>query len=133
MDTPAPTAPLGLFASTQRLVATLISVVRTRVEIFSTELEEEREHLKSLLMQSVLSLMLLMLGIIAAIVFVTLWAWQWFGAYTLGAAGLLLISGGLLLALHIRQQERARPRLFATTLSELHKDIGALRHDERAA
>lgn len=132
MDSATPSAPAGLFASTQRLIATLVTVVRTRADIFASELEEEREHLKSLLIYAALALLLLMLGLIALTVFATLWLWQWLGAYTLGAAGVVLIAAGLLLALRIRHNERTRPRLFATTLAELDKDIGALRHDPRA-
>lgn len=118
----AQTPPAGLFASTQRLFVTLLAAVQTRIEIAVTELEEEREHLKTLIIYSVLSLVLLAMGLIALTVFLTLWLWQWFGAYTLGGAGLLLLAAGLLLALRIRHNERTRPRLFATTLAELRKD-----------
>lgn len=132
MDSATPASPAGLFASTQRLLVTVLAAVRTRVEIFATELEEEREHLKSLVIYSVLALVLLCLGLVALTVFVTLWLWQWFGAYTLGVAGLLLVSAGLLLMLRIRHNERTRPRLFATTLTELRKDTQGL-HDDHPA
>lgn len=132
MDSATPASPAGLFASMQRLLATVLATVRTRVEILATELEEEREHLKSLVIYSVLALVLLCLGLVALTVFVTLWLWQWFGAYTLGVAGLLLVSAGLLLMLRIRHNERTRPRLFATTLTELRKDTQGL-HDDHPA
>lgn len=132
MDSATPASPAGLFASMQRLLVTVLATVRTRVEILATELEEEREHLKSLVIYSVLALVLLCLGLVALTVFVTLWLWQWFGAYTLGVAGLLLVSAGLLLMLRIRHNERTRPRLFATTLTELRKDTQGL-HDDHPA
>lgn len=122
--------PAGLFASTQRLLATLLAAVQTRIEIAVTELEEEREHLKALLIYSVLAVVILAMGLVALTVFLTLWLWQWFGAFTLLGVGLILVGTSLLLALYIRHYERTRPRLFSTTLAELRKDAQELPHDQ---
>lgn len=120
----------GLLTSVQRLLNTLLSVVQTRIEIVATEFEEERERFKELVLYSVFALIFISLGVITLTVFVTLWLWELYGAHTLGVVGLIFLGTGIALALRARSNERARPRLFATTLAELRKDRQGLRDHE---
>lgn len=119
----------GLLHSVQRLLISLLSVVRTRIEIVATEFEEERERIKELVLYGVFALVFISLGVITLTVFVTLWLWELYGVHALGVMGLIFLGTGIALALRARSNERARPRLFACTLAELRKDQQNLRDD----
>ena len=112
----------GLMSSVQRLLGSLLSVVQTRIEIVVTELEEERERVKELVLYGVFALVFISLGMITLTVFVTLWLWESYGVHALGVIGVVLLGTGIAIALRARRNERARPRLFTTTLAELRKD-----------
>ena len=112
----------GLMSSVQRLLGSLLSVVQTRIEIVAAELEEEREHVKELVLYGVFALVFISLGMITLTVFVTLWLWELYGVHALGVVGVVLLGVGMAIALRARHKERARPRMFATTLAELRKD-----------
>lgn len=120
----------GLLHSLQRLLSSLLSVVQTRIEIVATEFEEERERIKGLVVYGVFALVFISLGVITLTVFVTLWLWELYGVHALGVMGLVFLGTGIFLALRARSNERARPRLFATTLAELRKDRHGLHSDE---
>lgn len=112
----------GLMSSVQRLLGSLLSVVQTRIEIVVTELEEERERVKELVLYGVFALVFISLGMITLTVFVTLWLWESYGVHALGVIGVVLLGTGIAIALRARRNERARPRLFTATLAELRKD-----------
>lgn len=120
----------GLMSSMQRLLGSLLSVVQTRIEIVATELEEERERVKGLVLYGVFALVFISLGMITLTVFVALWLWESYGVHALGVIGVVLLGTGIAIALRARRNERARPRLFATTLAELRKDHQTLNDHE---
>lgn len=119
----------GLISSVQRLINSVLAVVQTRIEIIATEFEEERERIKELVFYGVFALVFISLGIIALTVFVTIWLWETYGIQALGILGLVFLGIGFTMALLTRKRERARPRLFATTLAEISKDRDTLRND----
>ena len=97
-------------------------MLQTRIQIVATELEEERERIKALVVYGVFALVFISLGIIMLTLFVTLWLWELYGVQALGIVGLIFLGAGIAIALRARSNERTRPRMFATTLSELDKD-----------
>ncbi|NOS96748.1 MAG: phage holin family protein, partial [Methylotenera sp.] len=54
----------GLFQSLKNLTATVVAIVHTRLELISTDLEEGRERLISLLVMAFVSLFCLCFGIV---------------------------------------------------------------------
>ncbi len=119
-DEPRPSG--GLFASLPRLVATVLEILRTRVEIVSTELEEERERLRELVIYGFWALFFTSIGIVLITLFVVMLLWQYFGPYVFGALGAIYVTLGLIATVRLRRLLRERPRLFAATLAELRKD-----------
>lgn len=117
----------GLFASLQRLFATLLATVQTRVEIVATELEEERERIKQFIVLGVVALVFVSLGTVVLTIFATLWLWETLGIQALGVIGAVLLLAGAVVGGVVFARERSRPRLFSTTLAELAKDGRALR------
>jgi uncharacterized membrane protein YqjE len=54
----------GLLNSLTMLAGSLVGILHTRLELLSTDLEEDREHLLSLLILSLISLFSLMVGVL---------------------------------------------------------------------
>lgn len=117
----------GLLASAQQLLSTLLEILQTRVEIVSTEFEEERVRLQDVVVFGILTMFFIGIGIILVTLFIVMLYWDSNPLAVLGGiAALYLVLGGLTgRVLYLRL--KSRPRLFATTLSELEKDREQLR------
>ena len=112
----------GLFASIKIMAATLVAIVHTRLDILSTDLEEGRERLMSLLVMAFLSLFCLCVGVVLLAIFIVVTFWDTHRLLVLGLlTGVFLLSGTILCMLAIRAL-KAMPRLFKASLAELSKD-----------
>lgn len=112
----------GLFESLRTLSLSLVGIVHTRLELLSTEIAEEREHLISLLVLMLLALFCLGVGVALLAMLIVVAFWESHRLLALGGVTgffLLAAAGMAWLALH---KSRARPRLFAASLAELSKD-----------
>jgi uncharacterized membrane protein YqjE len=112
----------GLFDSLKTLSISLVGIVHTRLELLSTDIAEEREHLITLLVLVLLALFCLGVGVVllAMLIVVAFWDSHRFLALGGVTGAFLIASAGLAwLALH---KTRTRPRLFAASLAELSKD-----------
>lgn len=112
----------GLLDSLKTLTGTLIAIVYTRLELLSTDLEEERERLAILLILMLVALFCIGVGIILAVLLIVVAFWDTHRLLVLGGFTGLFLAGGLSaswLALH---KLRTKPRLFAATLAELYQD-----------
>lgn len=123
-STPAP----GIVESFKALLLTFVSSLYTRLEIATTELEEERERLEQLVLLGVAAVFCLCMGVL--LVSLLLIALAWDTPYRMlvfsGVTALYLIAG-ICLGLILRAKVKSKPRLFGTTLSELAKDYESLR------
>ncbi len=117
----------GLLASLQRLLATLLEVVQTRVQIVATEYEEERERLRELVVFGVLTLFFAGFALMFLTLFVVVLFWDTHRLYVVGGFALLYLGLAGVTGLILRRRLKSRPRLFAATLSELAKDRDRLR------
>jgi uncharacterized membrane protein YqjE len=112
----------GLFDSLKTLSISLVGIVHTRLELLSTDIAEEREHLITLLVLVLLALFCLGVGVVLLALLIVVALWESHRLLALGGVtGLfLLASAGMAwFALH---KTRTRPRLFAASLAELSKD-----------
>lgn len=109
-------------ASLQRLMATLLEILQTRAEIVATEFEEERARLLGLVVFGVLMLFFVGVGLMLLTLFVVMLYWDTHRLAVLGWFALLHLGLGGLAGLMLYRRLKSRPRLFATTLSELVKD-----------
>jgi uncharacterized membrane protein YqjE len=108
--------------SLKTLGTTLASAFHTRVELFVTELEEERERLKQALIFTLLLVFGLSMGLILLTIFLVALFWQqgWIGA--IGALAFLYLGIATFAAVKLRDSILKRPGLFPATLAELGKD-----------
>lgn len=112
----------GILHSLRALSAALASAFHTRVELFVTELEEERERLKQTLVFTMLLLFGLSMGFILLTIFLVALFWEqgWVGA--IGALSFLYLGIATFAAVKLRNSVLSRPGLFTATLAELGKD-----------
>ena len=103
-------------------MATWVAILRTRVEIISTELEEQREWLEQLVIYGVAALFLLSFGLLLLTLFVVMMFWESHRLLVLGIFAALYLLGGVAAVLAFRNKVRNKPKLFAATSEELAKD-----------
>jgi uncharacterized membrane protein YqjE len=117
----------GIFDSAKSLLATMVGIAHTRIELFSTELREEVDRAASLLLQTLIVLFFFGLGLVlaAVAVIIAFWDSNRLLAAILLATGSLGVGGVLWFGL--QASLRARPRLLDATLIEFEKDERKLR------
>ncbi|MGZ8467112.1 MAG: phage holin family protein [Candidatus Binatia bacterium] len=117
----------GIIYSLKALGATLASAFHTRVELFVTELEEERERLKHALIFTLLLVFGLSMGFILLTIFLVALFWQngWIGA--IGVLAFLYLGVAAFAAVKLRDVFLNRSGLFAATVAELGKDRDRLK------
>ncbi|ARU31279.1 hypothetical protein CAP31_06010 [Sulfuriferula sp. AH1] len=117
----------GLFESFKVLAASLIAITHTRLDLLSTDVEEDRDRLIAILVLLLIALFCFGLGIVLLAVLIAV-AFQ--DSYQLlilsGLTGIFLLAGAAIIGFML-QRRKAKPRLFAASLAELAKDVQQLR------
>lgn len=125
-DAPEESPQIGLFDSLKALLATVVGIAHTRIELISTEVEEQFARLVSLLAWGLLVLFFAFTGVIlSAIAFIVLF---WDSNRVLAAAGLaaVFVVLAVIAVLGFIARAKSRPPLFEATLEELAKDRSRL-------
>jgi uncharacterized membrane protein YqjE len=112
----------GLLESLTILAGTLVAIAHTRLDLLSADLEEERAHLFSLLVLTLVALLCFGIGVVLVTILLVVAFWDTHRLLVLGVlAGFFLVVGMAVLAFAMHKA-RTKPRLFAASLSELFKD-----------
>jgi uncharacterized membrane protein YqjE len=112
----------GLLNSLTVLANSLVSIAHTRLELLSTDLEEDREHLLSLVIMSLAALFSLMIGVVLVAILLVVIFWDSHRLLALGSlAGFFLLVGLATCCFAVRKV-KTKPRLFLASLLELFKD-----------
>jgi uncharacterized membrane protein YqjE len=112
----------GLLNSLTVLASSLVSIAHTRLELLSTDLEEDREHLLSLVIMSLAALFSLMVGVVLVAILLVVIFWDSHRLLALGSlAGFFLLVGLATCGFAVRKV-KTKPRLFLASLLELFKD-----------
>ncbi|HEX7862310.1 MAG TPA: phage holin family protein [Verrucomicrobiae bacterium] len=119
--------PAGVVDTIRSFMASWVAVVKTRVEILSVELEEQREWLEHLMLMAVAAGFLISLGLVMLTIFIVVLFWETDARlWVLGGFVLIYLGSGVGLWLALRAKIKNRPKLFASTSTELGKDYAAL-------
>jgi uncharacterized membrane protein YqjE len=121
----------GFFPSLRGLLTILSSALHTRLELFVTELEEERERLKQTLVLVLLIFFGLSFGFILLNIFIVAIFWEQGWIAAIGCLAAVYLGVGIVAALKLRDALLQRRRLFPATLAELGKDRDHLRASSR--
>lgn len=117
----------NLLRSGVRLFGSFLSIAQTRVDLLTTELQEEVQRAAKTLLAAFAALLAAILGLLLLgfAVVVYFWDTHRLGA-VLGVAAVFL-GGAAIAAWIARSQIRERPRLLDATRSELEQDVAELR------
>ncbi len=112
--------------SAQSLLAGLIALGRTRLELFGTELQEELTRLFFTLIGAMAVLLLAALGLGFSGLAVLVLLDGESGALAAAAMGVVFLLGAFAAAWSMRRLTREKPRTFSATLAELERDREAV-------
>lgn len=112
----------GLFDSVKTMACTLIAIVQTRAELLSTELEEERIRLISMLVWTLVALFCAGLGVIFATLLFVLTLWDSYRLLAVGMPTALFLLAAFFAWRVVLGKAQAKPRLFSVSIAELSKD-----------
>lgn len=116
----------GFFASLRQLLATTVEIAEVRLELLSSEIEEEKIRLVDGLLWAGLALMLLGVGVVLLCGFIVLLFWDGYRLAALGVLTLLFLGGGVLLLLRAREHLRIPGGMFHASVDELARDRAGL-------
>lgn len=122
---PAPVT--GLFQSLNNFVATLVAITHTRLQLLTTEIQEEVQEVAQMLIWSFIALFAAMMALFlgALTVIFVFWDTHRILAALLMTGAFLLIAaiGGIMLVRRLK----AKPPMLDATLAELARDRDQLR------
>ena len=117
------TRPEGAFGSIKNLIASLVSHLHTRWQLFATELAEEKVRLITLLYCTLLTLFFTFMVLILTILFILAAFWDTpYRLHSVGALGVVFLVGAGICGSKVSSKLKSKPRLFAASLAELYKD-----------
>lgn len=124
-DGEEPRAP-GILDTAKRMLATIIALVHTRLELFTTEIEEEIQRAASILLWGLVALFFgsLTVLMVAVTVLVIFWEDNRILAASLITATFLLLT--LIFGLLARARLRGKPRFMSNSIQELKRDRESL-------
>jgi uncharacterized membrane protein YqjE len=129
VDAPAPEErpASGLFHSLGRLAGTLLAIIHTRLELLTTELQEEIRQVGAILLWAFIAAFAAMMGLFLAALAVIFTFWDTHRiAASLAMVG-LFIALAVLAAFMLVKKLRSKQPLLSDTLAELAKDRDQLR------
>jgi uncharacterized membrane protein YqjE len=117
----------GLLGSGRLVLAALVEIGQTRLQLASTELEEERLRLTELLLYGLVALFCIGVGLVLALLLLVLVFWDGPRVLVLAIETAVFLGTGVGLVAVFRHKARNKPRLLATTIDELRRDSDSLR------
>lgn len=121
----------GLASSLRSLAGSALGLLRTRLDLLSVELQEEKLRLFSMFVYGAVAIMLLSVGVVFLAVFVTVLLWDSHRMLALGIFSALFLLGGTVALVMLATLARTRSKLFAASLAELAEDGAALQSEAR--
>jgi uncharacterized membrane protein YqjE len=123
---PAPGPIAGLFASLAKLLATAIGIAQTRLELLTTELQEEVHRVAEIMVYAVIALLAAGVGLflLALVIIFAFWDTHRIIASIAVTSAVFLIA--IVSALVLLAKVRKKPPMLDGTIAELKNDRAAL-------
>lgn len=118
---------IGLLHSIKQLLATLLSMTQTRMELFATELQSDIQRLGATLLWSLAALFALGIGCFLAALTLIFIFWDTHRVLVSICVTAAFFGFTLLAVLIVAKRLRDHPRLLQGTLTELQRDQEAFR------
>jgi len=118
------TGPVG---SARALGATLLALLRVRVELVAVELKEEAERRKRMVMLGFVAVLFLTLSLLLVAFLVVVLFWDTYRMAAISGVTLVYVAIGAWALLRFREAVRDSPPPFSASLEEFQKDLDLLR------
>jgi len=125
-DTPGAGPAVELRGAVAQLGASLLALVRTRLELASVEFSEERERMQDRLVLLAVAIVGFAFGLLAASAFVVVCFWDTYRLPALAGVTLFYAAIGAAAVWRLNAGRRGDPPPFAATLAELERDCEGL-------
>ena len=122
----------GLSGAAARLGASLLGLLRTRLELASVELAEERDRVQQQLTLLVAAMATFMFALLFAATWIVVYFWDTSRLTAIAIVALVFAAAGVALLMLRSQAARAAPMPFAATIAEFERDRAALAGRDRA-
>jgi uncharacterized membrane protein YqjE len=119
--------PPGLVDSLSRLGRSALALLRTRLEILGSEIEEERIRFAGLALAVAAIAFCLQMAVLLFVAFLVVLLWDTHRLASLGAFAAFFLVAGVVGIFVLKRRLARRPKLFASSLGELMKDEERLR------
>jgi uncharacterized membrane protein YqjE len=116
----------GIVRSGRRMLAILVGMVRTRLNLLAVELMQEKSRIWLLLVLTALALIFASMALLTLSLLVVVAFWEQNRLLAIGCLFAFYIAATLVTLLVLRRKSQAGSNLFAGTLGELSKDSAAL-------
>ncbi len=120
----------GPVESARALGATLMAMLRVRVELFDVELKEAAERHRRMVVLGVVAALFLASSLLLVAFLVVVFFWDTHRLRAIGAVTLLYAGIGTWALLRLKEAMRDNPPPFSATLGELQKDLDCLRGND---
>jgi uncharacterized membrane protein YqjE len=117
---------LGLLASVRQFAATIVAVAYTRIELITTEVEEELQRSVIILLWSILALFFGALSVLMVAVTLLVIFWDEHRTLVATLITFAFVSITVVMAFLARGYLKSKPRFMAASLEELKRDRAAL-------
>lgn len=122
---------MAIFETVGRIGSTVLAMVETRLELAALEIEEESQRLLGYFMLALLSLILFGIAMVLVSLTIILVFWDTYRLQASLALAALFGVAGTLIMLKLKAAFAARPRMLASTVAELNKDVHFFRNAGR--
>jgi uncharacterized membrane protein YqjE len=112
----------SLLESLRGVATTFIALVQTRIEIFASEVDEERARVGRIVVLAVVALFCLGLATVLGVLLIAVLFWENNRVLAVAILAGVFALGGLAALLALRSAIRDRPKFLSATLAELRKD-----------
>jgi uncharacterized membrane protein YqjE len=112
----------GLLDSLRNLARTFVAIVQTRIEIFASEIDEERTRLARIALLAAAAAFCLGLAVILLVFFLVVLFWDTDRLLAIGVLAGVFAVGGIAACIGLRAAISKRPKFLSATLAELRKD-----------
>lgn len=116
----------GLFSSLRNLGQTLVALLHNRLELLSTDIEEQGWRLQQMLLLALAAGFCLAVTALLAVTFVVVLFWESYRLWAIGGLFMVFLAVGAGLVVALAARARERPRMFATVLDEIARDRDSL-------
>lgn len=117
-----PASEPGFFEALRNVLSDFAALLQTRLELATTEFEEETERLKQTVLLGAISLFFLAVGVILLTLFIVVYFWDTHRLLALGGVTALYLLVGALVGLTAKKKLSAMPKFLSATMSEFAKD-----------